>query len=385
MVNILFVFTKDTHLSIISFFEDYKENVEFIEIDNSSLIPGIKKNVPSDIYDSKIFYKYKNYNIHVILNNIESVSEFLETYDKIYIFKNYVRHESYSSANKFDKVNYIYLNLDERVSSIEEGFLNKINNNKIISGGNIPSLYKNYFRDYKINFKYFFYDLGYNYLNLNYTELKKDNLLGFYNKKEYKITRDNFVSKMEKMCKFNIKNYSNEKYSTLDWALHLWRTPQWHKVHTSSFTDYQTSVVGFVFETLDLESDYESINRIEYISEKSLKPLLFSFLKIPFILNCNPYSFIELNEDGFWFFNSEFFNYNESDDFYTLKNKLKKSIFDSLDYLNELNLKYSGNLDEIHLYFKNKYGDKMDKNFKKTIEYINTSNGGDKLLDFILK
>ena len=79
----------------------------------------------------------------------------------------------------------------------------------------------------------------------------------------------------------------------------------WDRNHISSWTDYETSVVGFVFETLNHGLEFNCTHRLEYLGEKTLKPLLFSFLKMPFILDCNPYSFIELDKDGFWFLNSE--------------------------------------------------------------------------------
>ena len=122
---------------------------------------------------------------------------------------------------------------------------------------------------------------------------------------------------------------------------------------------------------------------MEYISEKTLKPLLFSFLKMPFILDCNPYSFIDLTKDGYWFINSEFFSYEESDNYEIIIEKFSNALDETILYLEDLYK--SHNLDDISNILYEKYKDKIDTNFKKITEDVNNPKNGDLLLDFILK
>jgi hypothetical protein len=151
--------------------------------------------------------------------------------------------------------------------------------------------------------------------------------------------------------------------------------------------DYLTSVCAFAFETTNFEEfvfPYQSINR-QYITEKTLKAILYSKMDIPFIMDMNPINFIELHEMGFWFLNSEFFDFSKTKFMDELSCNMKNSIFKSVEYILELYKNNEYNLDKTHLELKMMYGDKMQSNYNLFMGYLNKPYNCEKLIKFILK
>lgn len=363
---------------VITYFENYKIPSEFVQIDDDHLIAGVVGNIPKDIQEGCLKYKYNNIEIDVF-SSFKKINE--SEYDKIYEFLPYWRGATYENKNT-DRYEKIFLNIGERTNVVDDT-KSELNGNKLISGANCQL--DNVFYDFKLNLIYFYYFFGFNYLRFKYREVTKDNLLGMYWMPGYKKVRDEQVEKIKKLSNFNIDFYSDRnELSTYEW-LSILTFDSWHRNHIASWTDYETSVVGYVFETLHHNTTYESNNRLEYIGEKTLKSLLFSFLRMPFILDCNPYSFIDLVKDGYWFLNSEYFTYHEDDDVDTLIQKFSKSIDDTISYLSELNAIHLGDLKKVSHSLYTEHKDKIDNNFKKILNDVHTPEIGDSLLNFILK
>lgn len=376
MKKVAFLFDGNDLKFIVNYFEKYHIDTKKVDmINNPSLIAGAKDDIDSDILNNETKYEYKN-TIIQLFNNKSDID--LDTFDKIYKFETYHRGTKYTNSNN-DSFERILINLGERTSESYE-LKNEINGHKLISGSKIKG--NNIFYDFKLNLIYFYYYYGFNYLRYKYRRVNKDNMLGMYWFPKYKVERDNQVKSIQSFTTFDIDFYSKadkmnvyEKIRTID-------RDNWDKNHISSWTDYETSVVGYVFETLHHSIEYESIHRLEYISEKTLKPLLFSFLKMPFILDCNPYSFIDLTKDGYWFLNSEFFTYEESDNYEIIIEKFSNALDKTIVYLEDLYKSYS--LDEVSDIIYEKYKRKIDTNFKKIIEDVNNPKNGDLFIDFIL-
>lgn len=377
MKKVAFLFDGNDLKFIVNYFEKYHVGSKKVDMtDNPSLIAGAKDDIDYDILNNQIKYQYKDTTIQ-LFNNHPDID--LTSFDKIYKFETYHRGEKYTNNNN-NSFERVLLNLGERTSELHD-LENEINGHKLISGSNVKG--NNIFYDFKLNLIYFYYYYGFNYLRYKYRRVNKDNMLGLYWFPKFKSERDNQVKSIQELSTFAIDFYSQtdtmnvyEKIRTVD-------RDNWDKNHISSWTDYETSVVGYVFETLHHTVEFESKHRLEYIGEKSLKALLFSFLKMPFILDCNPYSFIDLVKDGYWFLNSEFFEYNESDSTTLIINKFSKSINSSIQYIE--NLSKENSLDEVSDLLYKKYQQKIDNNFKKIIQDVKAPKNGDLFIDFILK
>jgi len=363
---------------IITYFEKYKIKSDFKQLDENHLIAGVVGEVPIDVHEGCLKYKFNDIEIDVFSSSLKIENS---NYDKIYEFFPYWRGKVYENENK-ENYEKIFLNIGERTSTVDE-VETELNGNKLISGANCQL--DNVFYDFKLNLIYFYYFFGFNYLRFKYRDVNKDNLLGMYWMGGYKKERDAQVDKIKKLINFDIDFYSDKnELSTYEW-LSILTFDSWHRNHIASWTDYETSVVGYVFETLHHTTKYESENRLEYIGEKTLKSLLFSFLKMPFILDCNPFSFIDLSKDGYWFLNSEFFKYDESDDVDTIIEKFSKSIDDSVSYLAELNAIHLGDIKKVQNSLYTEHKNKIDNNFNKILKDVYNPEIGESLLNFILR
>lgn len=387
-MKIVFLFDSPNDFFVINYFEKYKIQKNMVKIGSKYLSAGLPKKVTEDFLNGVLEYKVGENNIFIYVNtslircspiNLEEFKDF----DKIIRFTGYTRNSVHQKAS-IPKIETILINYGERLNEDKIEFLNQINSNKVLSCGNCPFDLQNVFFDYKLSFIHIFFSMGYEYLNFTERITRKDNLMGLYLIKGYKRTRDETFSEILEIANFEIKNYSEQNiFSTYKLFEIFLIRDSWFKNHVASFTDYQTSVCGYIFETLSWISDFESEKRLEYLTEKTLKGLLFSKFNIPFILDCNPYSFIDLLKDGYWFLNSEFFDYNENESFQELTVKMKKSLLDSIKYLNEINHKFNGDLDLISKYFTDLYGNKMQNNFKMIYEYINYPDNAE-AVNFIL-
>lgn len=380
MKKVAFLFPSNNLKFLITYFHQYEITSErkVINEENTNLTAGLRGKFNKNAFNNSVKYLYNDIQIDIITN-----SQQLENskYDKIFEFIDYHRLHTYENKNT---KNYerVFVNIGERTSVDDELYL-ELNGNKLITGSNCK--YSNSFYDYKLNLVYFYYYIGYNYLRFKYRKVEKQSMLGVYWSPFYKHERDDQMNVIKTLKRFPIDFYSETTDLNTFECLRIMDRDAWEKNHVASWTDYETSVVGYIFETLHHSIEFNSQHRIEYISEKSLKPLLFSFLRMPFILDCNPYSFIDLTKDGFWFLNSEFFQFNENDDIATITNNFSKSIENTIEFLNSIYEENLGNLEIISNTLYNQYKTKIDNNFSKIIEDVNYPKNGESLLNFILK
>ena len=214
-----------------------------------------------------------------------------------------------------------------------------------------------------------------------------------YLKKNYKVPRDKMYNDIKSEFINNdvdsnlleiYKQYPRPDFFTKFNCLH---SPNWDNMcHITSYLDYLTSVCAFAFETTNFEEfifPYQSMNR-QYITEKTLKAILYSKMNIPFIMDMNPINFIELHEMGFWFLNSEFFDFSKINFIDELSENMKNSIFKSIDYVLELYKNNAYDLDKTHLELTQLYGNRMQLNYNLFMGYLNKPHNNEKLLNFIL-
>ena len=108
-------------------------------------------------------------------------------------------------------------------------------------------------------------------------------------------------------------------------------------------------------------------------------------MDIPFIMDMNPFNFKELNDMGFWFLNSEFFDFTKTKFIDEASENMKNSIFKSIDYILELYKTNDSDLDKTHIELKKLHSDKMQNNYNLFMKYLVEPYNCEKLIKFILK
>lgn len=292
------------------------------------------------------------------------IKKIKKNYDGIFVF-----YFNTSMRPISDKHNNIYIECDEiptEISNIKQ--ILKSPQNKFITSGIYNSFsHDRYYYNYKLSFGYFYYLLGFYHLRFDKINIEKENLLGTYLKKGYRPQRDELYDKVvEKFDnKDKIKNYSFMFDNNISMALDLKFYFGWMKNHTTSFTDYMRSL--FI---LNFESDGPDVPNNHHITEKTVKSILFSKLNIPSILFAHQEILIKLKEDGFWFLNFDFIDFDklkkwqESDDPVEGAVIVDNSILKSVDFILELDKKFKGNKKEIEKYIVENYSDKLQNNYK---------------------
>jgi hypothetical protein len=281
----------------------------------------------------------------------------------------------------------IYLNLIETFHDTDENIKQFLKNHKIISSSQFNDPDRNFYYDPILNLLYFYNSFGFDFLPFKPLEVKKTNILGTYLRKNYKPLRDilydeiyDVFDQKELIQIYDIKPRP-DFISSLK-SLHT--SSKWDQNHITSYLDYITSVCALVFETSNY-SEFKwpcnSKNR-HYITEKTLKAILYSKMNIPFIIDMNPYNFIELNQLGFWFLNTEFFDFNNISE-ENLAQNMKNSIFKSIEYVLDI-YSQTNNLQETHYKLSKQFSEKMQNNFSIFMEYLMNPPNNTKLLDFIL-
>jgi hypothetical protein len=319
-------------------------------------------------------------------------------YDKVFLFtrKLFIEGIQNDDFTKIDKtiLEVIYLNVSEAIHTKNNTLREFLKDKKVISCSNVSYTDTNFYYEPFLNLIYSYYQYGFDFYPYKQLDVKKQNLIGMYLKKNYKVSRDRmyddikseFINKEIDTKLLEIyKEYPRPDFFTKFNCLH---NPTWDSAcHITSYLDYLTSVCAFAFETTNFEEfifPYQSINR-QYITEKTLKAILYSKMDIPFIIDMNPINFVELHEMGFWFLNSEFFDFSKTKFMDELSCNMKDSIFKSIEYILELYKINEYNLDKTHLELKMMYGDKMQSNYNLFMGYLNKPYNCEKLIKFILK
>ena len=354
-------------------------------------------------------FKFEDTEIHfkLITQQYENINGYMqfakeqtqqEGYDKVFLFARrlFIEGVEKNYFTNIDKniLEVIYLNVSEAIHTKNNTLRNFLKDKKVISCSNVSYTNTNFYYEPFLNLIYSYYQYGFDFYPYNKLDVKKQNLIGMYLKKNYKVSRDKTYSDIQ--SKFINKNidtdllqiYKESKRPNFFTKFNCLHTPAWDsKCHTTSYLDYITSVCAFGFETTNFEEfifPYQSLNR-QYITEKTLKAILYSKMDIPFIMDMNPFNFIELHEMGFWFLNSEFFDFTKTKFIDEASENMKNSIFKSIEYILELYKNNNSDLDKTHSELKTLYGDKMQNNYNLFMEYLVKPYNCEKLIKFVLK
>ena len=409
MKKILFISPLEKETILLSYLMPYQVKRGYSEIGDSNLTKYPIKNWCEDKFQSlenlEKHYKFSYNGIEIDYKIVdfrhgdtESYETFAkeqkqnEGYDKVFVFirKMFENNFNWNEWDFKDKsiLEVIYLNLIETFHDTDKNMKQFLKNYKIISSSQFNYPDKNFYYDPILNLLYFYYNFGLDFLPFKTLDVKKTNLLGTYLRKNYKPLRDTLYSEIERLFpqKELIEIYDVEPRPNFITNLKLLNNPlKWDHNHITSYLDYITSVCAIVFETSN-HSEFnwpcDSINR-QYITEKTLKAILYSKMNIPFIMDMNPYDFIELNKRGFWFLNTEFFDFDNISSEEVLAQNMKNSIFKSVEYV--LNIyEHNQNLQQTHYELTKLFSEKMQNNFNIFMKYLTNPLNSSKLLDFIL-
>lgn len=302
------------------------------------------------------------------------------------------------------KISYLYPNEDFKEGdrfttyvSIEEipltGFNDKYDDaldmkHFVLTCSNLNKEYRNVKFLYKLAFVHYFYHLGYYHLDFDIIKTQKLNLLGTYHRNGYKPERDEAFNLANNI--HEIKKYGKYEYDIAS-VYNMKYTEGWYKNHIIYYYDYIKSVCNIVFESevpyIFENKDYPPNQQpgAYHISEKTVKAILFSNFEIFFIYYAMPDLVIRLYDDGFWFLNFEFIDFNvlKKETFLNQVKILQKSITDSVEYLKYLNNE-AKDLSTIHEDLLKKFGKKLKNNYILFTEILNDKELSKEVVDFIL-
>lgn len=156
--------------------------------------------------------------------------------------------------------------------------------------------------DHAVTFYFFYYALGYQFLNFYQTK-EKENLLGVYNNfgSGYKSERSEIINFLENQLNHPVKVY--QKGDVLNYNKPYLDSIGWQRAtqHSTSYTDYNQSVANLIFES----NGATSMSNLLF-TEKTLKAILFQKPYNFFIYLGSPDQTRWLHDRGFWFLNSDF-------------------------------------------------------------------------------
>jgi len=347
-----------------------------------------------------IDYKITKISGNLMNENFNFAKEQIEKfgYEKVYMFVNQFfpvgfDTQQYESPDT-SVLEVIYLNVNEAFHETDDRILSFLNNHKVISSGAFGYSHHNFYYEPFLNLLYFYYIYGFDFLSYRYLKVDKQNLIGLYLKKNYKPERDKLHEEILNKFEDNgVINNLLEIYDTIGTKptfltdlITIHYSTGWEKNHYSTYTDYLTSACAFLFETTNYKTfnwPSNSKNR-QYITEKTLKAILFSKLNIPFIVDMNPYNFLELHKLGFWFMNTEFFDFEKINSDKEIAENYKNSIDKSIEYVLNTYKENGSDLNKTHKKLEVLYSNKMQNNFNQFMKYLEGPKNCDKLIEFIL-
>lgn len=338
---------------------------------------GIEYNSFKDI--SNILYILNSFNLTRYENKFT-----LSDNDKIFTFTNDLSHENYdltikavSNLPEKEEIIYDYYILSnvEEPLQFDEKEKKFLENNIILSSTYINNFeHKNLYCSYLFSLYYFFYDKGFNFLNY-YPSNEKDNLVGVYNKEIKKLGKPNQFGKQkyidityniigDDLYDYSIPNYKLKELIAFQSKDNKITLDKWKNNYISSYTDIIRSVCFLMVETWQ-ETGYEGR---DYITEKTLKSILFSKVNSFPILICSDKIKNEMVNDGFWFLNTEFDNLQQT-----------------LLFLNKIKPKTDDSNKDVYKKLLSLYGDKLNTNSEVFDKLIENHPKKDYILNLILK
>jgi hypothetical protein len=275
--------------------------------------------------------------------------------------------------------NFQYLNKDAVLEYLDNG-------NIVISSCWSPIKHENHIFSPFLNFFIFYHYYGFCYLNY-YKFNIKNNLIGIYfdpMSGNDKYWRNELVEYCQKTLGNDFKLYINDDDDFRKVLQAYNGLGLWGQNHVTSYTDYTTSVCNIIFETFgpkekvtvdvddsSTESDWAGL----YLTEKTLKALLFNKENIFFIWYGSELLFQFLTDNGFWFLNTPLY-----------RGDIEQSVKETIFYIKTLKETLKDN-QQIHLHLLEKYEvhlrnnekilDNLLKNYlekEKLIELINKIN-----------
>jgi hypothetical protein len=390
MTDVLIIANKrDYSYSLLPYFLKYKIKEEEGRITEPFYTGNVDKSILTGVFS----FVYNGINITIKFVENTSINELLydmpTKYDKIFILEAYDSREATTVIGA--NVEILYFKIDENFHQSDECVKDVLSKFRIISSASLSFEHSNFYHEPILNLYTFYYCIGFNYLSYNKLNVSKQNLIGMYYSPKYKMVRDDMHYEISNIFQ-NRKIEGPTVYNTNSDKPHLIskylenNNNYWGRNHSSMYSDYITSVCGFVFDTLNhrsIDGPAEAIGR-SYINEKALKAILFSKLNIPFIIDTNPYNFNILNDLGFWFLNSEFHTFSKNKTTSEMVLETKNSIISSIEYLIGLYEKNNFDLDKTHNELVSLYGHKMQNNYFTFMKYLEEPKDGDNLINFIL-
>jgi hypothetical protein len=278
----------------------------------------------------------------------------------------------------YDKV-IVTLTIDAPQNSqhIKDNMLEFLNDGNILISTSLLNIdHPNYIFSPLLNLFLFYYYYGYVYLNY-YSSAKKQNLLGLYHDKKsgnLKHWRNKWTDYCEHTLGKDFLVYDVKSDDSFKTTLQQYNALGfWGQNHITSYTDYNTSVCNIVFETFG-PSDNPSENISwsgEYITEKTLKAILFGQADIFFIWYGSEYFFEYLKDCGFWFLNTEFYQKN-----------VHQSAKDTILYLKTLKEALKTN-EAVQSHLLEKHDEKLKNNMKVFNNIINNYPERQRILQLI--
>lgn len=393
---------------IMSYFMPYKINKGKGLIYNNELCVGETvpawlgdKEIEVEIIEKKFEFRYKDYDIDYVIVEIfnkEELSNITKThkeYDKYYFIKSKFFNNGFENEwnIKIDNLEIIFLNTTDNFHASDDDMNSFLDKYKIISNSPFYIKRENLYHDPFLLSMLCYYDFGYHFLSYSDIKSIKTNLIGTYLRLKYKPPRDLLFNEIKDIFinkELDDKLLKIYKPDQITLLVKLWQTylyKDWQKSQISSYTDYITSVCGFVFETINyntFDCPANSKGR-NYMTEKVQKAILFSKLNIPFIVDMSAYNFIELNNAGYWLLNTEFFDFDKVKSEDELADNMKNSIIKSVEYVIDLYKENNYDLTKTHEKLVELYSDKMQNNYNLFVKYLNAPKDHDKLIEFILK
>lgn len=365
---------------------------------------GGETSISNEIKEKKYFFNYNNYDIEFkFINNGQdncfSFSQFLnlkKNYDKIILIKskNFYKDLDQNEIHEIKKiapvVQTIFLNVEESITQeinlqrseqlnykiITCDFLNKYNSSQNILS--IPFL----------SFFHFFFEYGFNYLNLNEFNNQKKYLIGTYHRKNYKTERDQLLKQIKQILpKDELLKIYKSQFMDIDNIREVskylnYNKGYWNRNHISTYTDFVESVVNLIFET---KIDYNTSDI--FFTEKTFKSLLFSKLNIYTIMFSSVANLIYLRDNGYWFLNFEYIDFDKfsKTDNYKNYQMVNKSILKTIQFLHDIYEKSNYDINIVYEKLNYKFKQKLQNNYNLIFDEIGNSKNSDTILNFLLK
>lgn len=346
-----------------------------------------KFNLENHLDNFSFFYKNDEYIFSKKYETIEQCEYKIKLFHTFYEWKNF---KGFDKLIQTQIVENYHITNDELLEYLDAG-------NICLSSASISFEHPNFYYEPILNLIFFYYHLGYNFLNYHKFD-KKNNLLGVYHRPTNGINlnkthRDYLYSQIKNIVKSDFVSYSSNDYN-----LKLLLQPynifgHWMHNHITSYLDFTTSVCNVIFETLHSNGNEENpdskMHGRQYITEKTLKAICFSEEEIFFIWYGPTKLFKHLVDMGFWFLNCEFYN-QEKEVPQTVEytngilsySAIEHSVIDTSIFLKELKDKLNDN-NLVHSYLMGKYGEKLKNNTKLFKELLNSYHKKEDVLNLI--